>query len=64
MHRDDGRLGFVAIELTPRIETETDFVTAAKRTALIVGDLCAVSLALAVPVEIVPVVRAVEPALV
>lgn len=59
-HRDDGRMGFIAIELTPRIQTDEDFVDAAERTARAAHTACIVSSALSVPVEVTPVVRASE----
>jgi organic hydroperoxide reductase OsmC/OhrA len=58
-HRDDGRTGFVAVELTPRLETEPDCVAAAERTARACH--CLVTEALDVPVHVVPLVTAVEP---
>lgn len=62
--RDDGRVGFIAVELTPRIRTDPEFVTAAERTARNAETACLVTLALDVPVHVAPVVTAVEPALV
>jgi organic hydroperoxide reductase OsmC/OhrA len=62
--RDDGRTGFVAVELTPRIRTEPEFVEAAQRTARAAHRACIVTGALDVPVHVVPVVSALEPALV
>jgi organic hydroperoxide reductase OsmC/OhrA len=62
-HRDDGRMGFVAVELTARIRTEPEFVAAAERTARATHTACLVTDALDVPVHVVPVVTAVEPAL-
>ncbi|HEY8193110.1 MAG TPA: OsmC family protein [Gaiellaceae bacterium] len=62
--RDDGRMGFVAVELTPRIQTELEFVSAAERTARTAHTACLVTGALDVPVHVVPLVTAVEPALV
>jgi organic hydroperoxide reductase OsmC/OhrA len=62
-HRDDGRLGFVAIELTARIRTEADFVAAARHTASWARDASLVTASLDVPVHVAPVVTAVEPAL-
>ena len=62
-HRDDGRVGFVAVELTARIRTEPEFVGAAERTARATHTACLVTDALDVPVHVVPVVTAVEPAL-
>jgi organic hydroperoxide reductase OsmC/OhrA len=61
-HRDDGRLGFVAVELTPRIQTELEFVAAAEHTAQAAHNACFVTAALDVPVQIVPAVAVVEPA--
>lgn len=63
-HRDDGRVGFVALELTPRIQTEPEYVTAAERTARTAHTACLVMTALDVPVHVVPIVTAAEPALV
>ncbi|HEX7256221.1 MAG TPA: OsmC family protein [Gaiellaceae bacterium] len=60
--RDDGRTGFIAVELTPRIQTDHGFVDAAERTARAAHTACLVSRALSAPVEVTPVVRAVEPA--
>jgi organic hydroperoxide reductase OsmC/OhrA len=62
-HRDDDRMGFVAVELTARIRTEPEFVTAAERAAHTADTACLVTVALDVPVHVVPVVTAVEPAL-
>jgi organic hydroperoxide reductase OsmC/OhrA len=62
-HRDDGRVGFIALELTPRIQTELEFVAAAERTARAAETACLITGALDVPVHVVPVVTAVEPAL-
>ena len=62
--RDDGRMGFVAVELTPRILTEPAHLAAAERTAHSAETACLVSRALSVPVEVTPVVRALEPVLV
>ena len=59
--RDDGRTGFVAIELTPRIQTDEDSVAAAERTARAAHTACLVTAALSVPVEVTPIVRALEP---
>jgi organic hydroperoxide reductase OsmC/OhrA len=61
--RDDGRIGFIAVELTPRIRTEPEFVAAAERTARTAQTVCMVTTALDVPTHVVPVVSAVEPAL-
>jgi organic hydroperoxide reductase OsmC/OhrA len=62
-HRDDGRVGFVAVELTPRIQTDPEFVDAADRVARATHTACLITGALDVPVHVVPVVTAVEPAL-
>ena len=62
-HRDDGRTGFVAIELTPRIQTKPEFVDAADRIAHSAETACLVTVALDIPVHVVPIVTAVEPAL-
>ena len=62
--RDDGRVGFVVVELTPRIRTESEFLAAAERTAKAAATACVVTTALDVPVHVKPVVVAVEPALV
>jgi organic hydroperoxide reductase OsmC/OhrA len=62
--RDDGRRGFVAVELTPRIQTDLEFVSAAERTARTAQTACLVTGALDVPVHVMPQVTAVEPALV
>jgi peroxiredoxin-like protein len=60
-HRDDGRMGFIAVELTPRILTDAEHVDAAERTARAADTACLVSCALSVPVEVTPVVEALEP---
>ena len=60
--RDDGRVGFLTIELTPRIQTEPDFVEPAERTAKAAHTACLVGSALDVPVDVTPLVTAVEPA--
>jgi hypothetical protein len=57
-------VGFIAVELTPRIRTELEFVAAAERTARNAASACLVTAALDVPVHVMPVVTAVEPALV
>ena len=59
-HRDDGRIGFIAIELTPRIETDPEFVEAAERTARTTASACLVDRALSVPIEVTPLVKAAE----
>jgi organic hydroperoxide reductase OsmC/OhrA len=55
--RDDGRLGFIAIELTARIETEALALEAMKRAAKHAKRACLVSMALEVPVHVEAVVR-------
>ena len=60
-HRD-GPIGFVALELTPRIETEPEFVGRTEHAARSAHAACLVTEALDVPVHIVPLVTAVEPA--
>jgi len=62
-HRDGGRVGFIALELTPRVRTEPEFVAAAERAARATDTACLITGALDVPVHVVPVVAAVEPAL-
>ena len=61
--RDDGRVGFLTIELTPRIRTAPEFVEAAERTARIAGEGSHVTTALDVPVHVAPAVTGVVPAL-
>ena len=56
-------MGFIAIELTPRIQTDYAFVAAAERTARAADTACLVSRALSAPVEVTPIVRALEPAI-
>jgi peroxiredoxin-like protein len=63
-HRDDGRLGFVAVEVTARIQTDPELVEAAERAVRRAHAGCIVSSALDVPVHVVPLVSAAEPALV
>ena len=55
--RDDGRFGFVAIELDVEIETNAATVRAAESAARRAQDVCLVSLALDVPVHVGIVVR-------
>lgn len=55
--RDDGRLGFVAIELTALIETDALSVEAMERTAHYAERACLVSMALDVPVHLELLVR-------
>ena len=56
--RDDGKFGFVAIELDVRFETDPDLVDAAGRAAAKAKDLCIVTMALDVPVRLGVDVRA------
>jgi peroxiredoxin-like protein len=58
--RDDGRFGFVAIELTATVETEKPSVDAVRRAAKYAERACLVSMALDVPVHVDVVVRPVE----
>jgi organic hydroperoxide reductase OsmC/OhrA len=61
---DDGRLGFVAIELTARIGTDAPTTEAMERAAKHAERACLVSMALDVPVHVVatvtPFTRAAE----
>ena len=61
--RDDGRFGFVAIELTVAIRTEADAIEAVKRAAMHAERACLVSMALEVPVHVEVVVQPVSQAL-
>jgi len=58
--RDDGRFGFVAIELTATVETEKPSLDAVRRAAKYAERACLVSMALDVPVHVDVVVRPVE----
>jgi organic hydroperoxide reductase OsmC/OhrA len=62
--RDDGRFGFVAIELTATIRTDEQVIEAMERAAKHAGRACLVSMALDVPVHVdamvTPVTRALE----
>lgn len=62
--RDDGRLGFVAIELTARIQTDATTLEAMERAAHHAERACMVSMALDVPVHVEaavrPLIRALE----
>jgi organic hydroperoxide reductase OsmC/OhrA len=62
--RDDGRFGFVAIELTAAIRTDEHVLEAMERAAKHAGRACLVSMALDVPVHVdavvSPVTRALE----
>lgn len=55
--RDDGRFGFVAIELTAEIRTDEPAIEAMERTAKHAERACLVSMALDVPVHVDAVVR-------
>jgi len=55
--RDDGRLGFVAIELTARIATDAGVAEAMQRAAKHAGRGCLVSMALDIPVHVEVVVQ-------
>jgi organic hydroperoxide reductase OsmC/OhrA len=55
--RDDGRFGFVAIELDAEVETAASSVRAAEGAAEWAKQVCIVSLALDVPVHVLTVVR-------
>ena len=50
--RDDGRFGFVAIELTAAIRTDAHVLDAMERAAKHAGRACLVSMALDVPVHV------------
>jgi len=58
--RDDGRFGFVAIELTATMRTEAPSVEALTRVAHYAERGCLVSLALDIPVHVDVVVKPVE----
>jgi len=58
--RDDGRFGFVAIELTAMIGTEPESVEAMTRIAHFAERGCLISLALDAPVHLDVVVKPVE----
>lgn len=61
--RDDGRFGFVAIELTVAIGTDELAIEAVERAAKRAERACLVSMALDVPVHVEVVVRPVSRAL-
>ena len=61
--RDDGRFGFVAIELTAAIRTDEHVLDAMERAAKHAGRACLVSMALDVPVHVDAIVRPVTRAL-
>jgi organic hydroperoxide reductase OsmC/OhrA len=50
--RDDGRFGFVAVELDARFETDEGSIDAARRAAAKAKALCIVTTALDVPVRV------------
>jgi organic hydroperoxide reductase OsmC/OhrA len=60
--RDDGRYGFVAIELDAVFETTPEFGSAAARAAEIAEERCLVSRALDIPVHVQVDVRAAQTA--
>jgi organic hydroperoxide reductase OsmC/OhrA len=60
--RDDGRFGFVAIELTVGVVTGENSVADARRAAAEAEERCLVAKALDVPVHIDPAVTAAAPA--
>jgi organic hydroperoxide reductase OsmC/OhrA len=61
--RDDGRFGFVAIELTAVIRTDEPAIEAMERAAKHAGRACLVSMALDVPVHVDVTVRPLSRAL-
>jgi peroxiredoxin-like protein len=56
--RDDGRFGFVAIELSPRILVEEECLARARAIAVAAEQRCLVAAALDVPVHVKPTVAA------
>jgi organic hydroperoxide reductase OsmC/OhrA len=62
--RQDGRQGFLAIELDVRLVTEPGFAEAAEQAARRAEDACLVAQALDVPVQTAVTVTTTEPALV
>ena len=58
--RDDGRFGFVAIELDVHLETDDDRLEEARRAAVRAKDACIVTMALDVPVRLGYDIRAAE----
>lgn len=50
--RDDGRFGFVAIELRAAVETDEGSLEAAEEAAHVAKELCLVSIALDTPVHV------------
>jgi organic hydroperoxide reductase OsmC/OhrA len=61
--RDDGRFGFVAIELTASIRTDPRLLEAAESAAHQADRACLISMALDIPVHVDAVVRPVQRAL-
>jgi organic hydroperoxide reductase OsmC/OhrA len=58
--RDDGRFGFVAIELTAAIRTDSGLLEAAESAAHEAERACLISMALDIPVHVEVVVRPVQ----
>lgn len=58
--RDDGRFGFVAVELDLHLETDGERIEDAMRAATRAKDLCIVNMALDVPVRLGHDIRAAE----
>jgi peroxiredoxin-like protein len=56
--RSDGKLAFVAIEVTAKVVTEPEWVSAAEAAAREAKEVCLISLALDVPVHVVVEVSA------
>ena len=50
--RDDGRFGFVAIELHARVETDRESIPAAEEAARQAEELCLISISLDAPVHV------------
>ena len=59
--RDDGRFGFVAIELAVEIDTDPGFEAAAEKAAELAERYCLVRMALEVPVHVEAEIRVAEP---
>ncbi len=55
--RDDGRFGFVAIELDVALETSPERIEAAERAAEVAEERCLVSMALDIPVHVAVAAR-------
>jgi len=58
--RDDGRFGFVAIELTAALRTDSGLLEAAEAAAHEAERACLISMALDIPVHVEVVVRPVQ----